>query len=306
MIVVILVSMIIFLLVRLLPGDPLLLYVSGGDISKLSPEAVAAAREKFGLDQPIYAQYWEWVKGLFQGDLGISLTYDRPVSTLLATRIPVTVNLGLVSFVLSTVLGVLAGIASAMKRGKWQDNLITTLANIGICVPTFWLAIMLMYIFGYKLGWLPLTGYTSPFQSFWPGIRQMIMPVFCMMLFDLAFDARQMRSSVLEVVHKDYIRTALAKGIPQPQVTRRHILKNAILPVVSIKGIAFANIIGGSVFVERIFGINGVGRLAADAVSNSDYAVIQAIVLLTSVTVVVANTLVDIIYGWLDPKIRQQ
>jgi len=303
-IVLIILSMLIFVVVRFLPGDPMLMYASRGSLAKLTPEAVEAARHEWGLDLPIWQQYINWIGGIFHGDLGKSFFFNTDVSKLIAERLPVTLYLGLTAFILSSILGILVGIISALRRGKWQDYLVTVAANIGICLPAFWISILLMYVFGYKLGWLPISGFTSPFENFGLSISQTIMPLIVLMIFDIAGDARQTRSSVLEVMYQDYVRTAWAKGLNEKQVVRRHILKNALIPVISFKGMGFAYIVGGSVFVEEVFVINGIGRLATQAVMQQDYAVIQAIVLLTGVAVVSANLIIDVLYGVLDPRIR--
>ena len=303
-IVLLILSVVIFCAVRFLPGDPMLLYATGGSLADLTPEALEAARHEWGLDLPIWQQYFNWIVGVLHGDLGQSIFFGQSVSSLIAERLPTTLYLGVTAFVLSTILGMLAGIISALRQNKWQDYLVTVLANIGICLPAFWVSILLMYLFGYKLGWLPLSGFVSPIENFHDSLRHMLMPLLVLMIFDIAGDARQTRSSVLEVMGQDYVRTAWSKGLSEKRIVAKHILKNALIPIVSFKGMGFAYIVGGSVFVEEVFSINGIGRLATQAVKQQDYAVIQAVVLLTGVAVVVANLVVDILYGVLDPRIR--
>jgi peptide/nickel transport system permease protein len=303
-IVIVILTLAVFFAVRLLPGDPILLYVSGAQLQSLTPERIELIRHEFGLDKPMMVQYANWVSDLLHGDLGTSIFYRDPVSTLIAVRLPITLHLGLLAFIFSSILGISAGTVSALKRGKKLDSFITITANIGICFPIFWLAILMIYIFAFRLGWFPIGGYTSPFVDFWLSTMQLIMPVLCLMLFGLSADTRQTRSSMLEVTHQDYVRTAWSKGLSERVVTTRHILKNGIIPVVTLKGMAFASIIGGSVFIESVFNINGIGKLAAHAVQSQDYAIIQAIVLLTAVMVVFTNLLVDISYAWLDPRVR--
>lgn len=302
--VLLILSILVFFAVRYLPGDPMLLYASGGSLADLTPEAIEEARHEWGLDIPIWQQYLRWIAGIFHGDLGQSIFFREPVTALIGERLPTTLYMGVTAFILSTILGVLAGIISALRQNRWQDYTVTILANIGICLPAFWVAILLMYLFGYKLGWLPLSGFVSPIENFGDSIRHMLMPLMVLMIFDIAGDARQTRSSVLEVMHQDYIRTAWSKGLREKRIVWKHILKNALIPVISFKGMGFAYIVGGSVFVEEVFAINGIGRLATQAVKQQDYAVIQAVVLLTGVAVVAANLLVDILYGVLDPRIR--
>ena len=303
-IVVIIATLIVFILVRFLPGDPILLYISGAQLQTASPERIAAMRQEFGLDQPLIMQYLNWIWDLLHGDLGKSIFYQQPVSKLIGERLPTTLHIGLLAFIFSSVLGITAGTLTAVRRGKWLDYVTTVLANLGICIPVFWLCILLMYFFAFKLGWVPLGGYTSPFDNFIQSTRQLILPVFCLMLFGLAADARQTRSSMLEVIYRDYVRTAYSKGLSERVVIMRHVFKNGITPIVTFKGMAFSQILGGSVFVESVFYINGVGRLAAQAVTSQDYAIVQAIVLLSAVITVLVNILVDISYVWLDPRVR--
>lgn len=302
--VLLILSVLVFCAVRFLPGDPMLLYATGGSLADLTPEALEAARHEWGLDLPIWQQYINWIAGVFHGDLGQSIFFKESVTSLIGERLPTTLYLGVTAFILSTILGIMAGIISALRQNRWQDYTVTILANIGICLPAFWVSILLMYLFGYKLGWLPLSGFVSPIENFADSVRHMLMPLIVLMIFDVAGDARQTRSSVLEVMGQDYVRTAWSKGLRESRIVRKHILKNALIPVISFKGMGFAYIVGGSVFVEEVFSINGIGRLATMAVKQQDYAVIQAIVLLTGIAVVLANLVVDILYGVLDPRIR--
>ena len=304
LIVILIVTVLVFFIIRYLPGDPILLYMSGSQYEALDQAQIDSLRHEFGLDKPIIVQYAIWIADIFRGDLGTSIFYREPVSKLIAIRLPITLHLGLIAFFISSVLGITAGTVSAMRRGKWLDTVITILANIGICVPSFWLAILLIYFFSYKLGWLPICGYTSPFVDFWLSTKQLILPVLCLSVFGLAGDTRQSRSSILEVSRQDYVRTAWSKGLSEIAIIAKHILKNGLIPVVTFKGLGFAYILGGSVFVETVFGINGIGRLAASSVTKQDFAVIQAIVLLTSVMVILTNLLVDVSYAWLDPRVR--
>ena len=304
LLVVLIATLVIFLLVRFLPGDPILMYVSGSDLKSLSPEKVEAARHAFGLDRPVIVQYFHWLWDLLHGDLGTSLFYREPVTKLIASRLPVTLLLGLLAFFFSSIFGIAAGTFSALRRGKRVDFVLTVLANVGITVPVFWLGILLIYVFAFKLHWFPIGGYTSPFEDFGHSMRQLVLPVFCLMLFGLAADARQTRSSMLEVMHQDYVRTAWAKGLSERSVVMKHIFKNGIIPIVTFKGMGFAYIIGGSVFVESVFSINGLGRLAASSVASQDYAVVQGIVLLCALIVTITNFLVDLSYGWLDSRVR--
>jgi peptide/nickel transport system permease protein len=304
LLVIILVTFVVFIVIRLLPGDPILLYLSSQQLETLSPEELEATRAEFGLDKPLPVQYVDWIGDLFHGDLGTSLYYHEDVSKLIAWRAPITFHLGLLAWIFSHILGFIAGALSALRRGRWIDTVMTLLANLGITIPVFWLGILLIYFFGYQLGWLPLHGYTYPWVDFGQSLRQAILPVFCLSIFPLASTARQTRSSMLEVIRQDYIRTAWSKGLRERTIVIRHIIKNGLIPVVTLSGVGLGYILSGQVLVETVFNIPGMGRLGVDAVLSQDYAVIQAIILITAVLVVLVNLLVDISYGWLDPRVR--
>jgi peptide/nickel transport system permease protein len=216
----------------------------------------------------------------------------------------VTLYLGVLAFVISGVLGISFGVICALKRGTWIDTLVTLLANIGITMPSFWVGILLMYILALKAGWLPVSGYTSPFVDFWLSTKKIIMPVTCLSLFSIASLTRLTRSSMLEVIQQDYIRTAWAKGLKERLIISRHTIKNALIPVITVIGLQVAFIFGGSVLIETIFNINGIGRLATQSVLQQDFLVIQAVTLIIAIMVVISNLIVDISYGWLDPRIR--
>jgi peptide/nickel transport system permease protein len=303
-IVIILVTFLIFIVIRLLPGDPILIYLSQQELDTLSTEQLEKARAEFGLDKPLVVQYVNWIDDLVHGNLGQSLFYNQKVSRLIAQRFPVTLNLGLEAFILSHILGIIFGTVSALRRGTATDTGVTLLANLGITVPIFWLGILLIYFFGLRLNWLPRFGYTPPTVDLVMNIRQSILPVFCLGIFPVASVARQARSSMLEVIRQDYIRTAWSKGLRERVVVMKHVLKNGLIPVVTLAGIGLSIILGGSVLVETVFNIPGMGRLAVDAVQSQDYAIIQAFILIMASVVVLVNLVVDISYGWLDPRVR--
>ncbi len=303
-IVLLIVTMLVFLIVRLLPSDPIILYLTQSDANLLTEEQINALRHEFGLDKPMIVQYWDWFTNLLHGDFGRSILKRIPITEEIFDRLPITFHLGILAFILSFIIGIPAGIICAVRRGKWADTLVTFLANIGITIPSFWLAIILMYIFALKLHWLPVQGYTSPFSDFWLNTRQIILPVFCMCIFPVASAARQTRSAMLEVMHQDYIRTAWSKGIKERSVIMGHSLKNALIPVITLKGMSFSMLIGGSVIIETVFNIPGMGRLAVTSVVNQDYAYVQGIALIVAFVVVMGNLLTDIINSWLDPRIR--
>jgi peptide/nickel transport system permease protein len=302
----IIVSIFIFMVMRLLPGDPLMLYVAQSQIENISPEDMQALRVQFGLDKSLPMQYVSWIGGIFRGDLGYSILISEKVSVLMAARLPVTIYLGVLSMIFSAIFGITFGVISALRRGKWIDNVLTVLANLGITAPSFWVGIILLYFLALKLNWLPIYGFTSPFEDFWLSTRQAILPVFCLSVFSLASLARQARSSTLEVVRQDYVRTAWAKGLKERTIVMRHILKNSLIPVVTMIGMQVGFIFGGSVIIETVFSIPGVGRLMRDAVFMQDYQVVQSGVLIISFIVVLANLIVDISYGWIDPRIRYE
>jgi peptide/nickel transport system permease protein len=305
-IILILVTLFIFLVMRLLPGDPLLLFVSQNDVGSASPEQLVLLRHQFGLDRNMMAQYFFWIGGVLTGNLGTSIFYQQEVSFLIAKALPITMNLGILSVVFSSILGITFGVICALRRGRWQDTFFTLLANLGITLPSFWLGILLIYFFALKLDWLPVWGYTSPFTDFWMSTKQAVMPVFCLMLYPIASLTRQTRSCMLEVTRQDYIRTAWSKGLAEKAIVLRHTIKNALIPVITMLGMQVGIIFGGTVIIETVFNIPGMGRLMAQAVFGHDYQIVQSGVLIVALVVVLANLLVDISYGWFDPRIRYE
>jgi peptide/nickel transport system permease protein len=302
--VLILVTLIVFFVLRLLPGDPVLVYLSQANLASLTPAQIATVKAEFGLDKPLIQQYLVWMRDLLHGDFGKSLFLREDVSKLIAERLPITLNITLLAFILNIPLGIGAGMICALKRGRWQDTLLSSSSVLGVCIPIFWLGILFIYFFGLKLHWLPIYGYTSPFVDFNAHIRQLILPLICVMLYGLASAARQTRSAVLEVINQDYIRTAWSKGLSERIVVLRHVLKPSLLPVLTLKGISLGHIIGGNVLIEMVFNIPGMARLSVEAVLAQDYTIVQAMVLIAAVMVIITNLLVDIAYGWLDPRIR--
>lgn len=304
LITVLLITLIVFLVMRLLPGDPLILYLSAGEMGQMTSDQIQEMRHKFGLDKNLLLQYVDWIGNVLNGDLGRSIFYDTTVGSLIKERIPITMYLGISAFILGNLFGIFFGVVCALRRGKWIDTIITFLANIGITLPAFLAGILLIYLLSLQLKWLPTGGYTSPLNDFWQSIKQIIMPVFCMSLFTIAAQCRQTRSSMLEVIKQDYIRTAWAKGLGELMIILRHAIKNALIPVITVMGLQVSVIFGGSVLIETVFNIPGLGRLMASSVLQQDFMVVQAIVLIIGIVVVLANLIVDISYGWLDPRIR--
>jgi len=308
LIVLLIVTILVFLLVRLLPGDPLMVYMGqfnvGGSTTRIGPEEYQFLVHQYGLDRPLPVQYIDWLGKIFQGDLGKSVTVGQDIGTLIAERMPRTAYIGLITFVIGTVGGTIVGIICALRRGSWMDNTLTTLANIGMTIPTFWLGILLMYLLSYKLGWLPTHGWTNPFEDFWKSTSQLIMPILAVSIGSIAGLARLVRSCMLEVMRADYVRTAWAKGLKERVIVVRHQIKNAMIPVVTALGGALGMILGGSVFIETVFSIPGMGRLMTTAIFDYDYQVVQAGVLLFGAIIIFSNLIVDIAWGWLDPRIR--
>jgi peptide/nickel transport system permease protein len=282
-----------------------LIYMArSGNLENMSFDQLEELRIQYGLNKPLMVQYFDWVAGIFRGDFGDSIIYKQSVGRLLKERFPVTLNLGIPALIVSSILGIIAGIIAAIWRGKWPDKIVTPLSYVGLTIPVFWLGILMIYFFGLQLRWLPIAGYTSPFDDFWLSTRQLIMPVICLSVFGIAANARQMRSSMLEVIQQDYIRTAWSKGLPGRLVILKHALKNSIIPVVTLIGFGVGIIFGGNVLVETVFTIPGIGFLATQSVLGSDYIVVQSITLLMSVIILTSNLLVDLSYAWLDPRIR--
>jgi peptide/nickel transport system permease protein len=305
LVVLFIVSLIVFFVMRLLPGDPLVIFMGQqAGSGSVSEEQLEHLRVQYGLDKPLPVQYLNWLAGIFQGDLGKSIYYHEDVGKLLLERFPVTLHLGLLAYILSSVGGIALGGLAAIRRGTWIDTLATTIANIGITIPVFWLGIMMIYLFGLKLDWLPIAGYTSPLDDFWLSTKQAVMPVVCLAITGLAYIARQMRSSMLEVIRQDYIRTAWSKGLSERVVINKHALKNSLIPVITLLGIGIGLVFGGSVLVETVFAIPGIGRLLVTSVFAQDYVVVQSGTLVIATAIILANLLVDISYGWLDPRIR--
>jgi len=305
LVVLILVTLIVFFVMRLLPGDPVLIYVAQtAALEEMPQEKIAELRAEFGLDKHIMVQYANWVAGIFRWDFGTSIFYREDVGTLMLERFPITIHLGVLALIVSAVFGVLAGMLAAVRRGKWLDRVVTPLTYGGLTIPVFLLGILLIYAFGVKLGWLPISGYTSPLDDFWLSTRQAIMPVFCLAIFGVAANARQMRSSMLEVTRQDYIRTAWSKGLGERVVVMRHMLKNSLIPVITLMGVSVAIMFGGQILIERVFAIPGVGSLFVSSIFGQDYVVVQAITLIIAVGILLVNLVVDISYAWLDPRIR--
>jgi peptide/nickel transport system permease protein len=294
--------MVTFLMLKMIPGDPVVAMLG----PEARPEQVEALREELGFNLPVPVQFARWVNGMLHGDLGTGIVSHKPVIDLIKQRLPITMYLSFWALIWSTILGILAGIISAVRRGGVLDSIISVVANIGISVPSFWIGILSIYFFGLKMGWLPIQGYVWPDVDAVKHFKIIIMPVFCLGISAVAVMARQTRSSMLEVVRQDFIRTAKSKGLRERVVVMKHALKNALIPVITLLGLQLRILVGGSVLVETIFNIPGMGRLLVQSAFDKDYPVLQAGVLIISVVVCLANLLVDLSYGWFDPRIRYE
>ena len=303
-IVIFIVSVLVFIGMRLLPGDPIYMMFNPNQLQNYTKEQIDNLREQAGLNRPLMVQYFDWLGGVFEGNLGASIMTKKPIMDELKKRIPVTAYLGFWAFLTSLIIGIPFGIISAIRRGSWLDTLVTAVANLGITVPIFWLGIMMIWLFAVHLHWLPVQGYTSPFTNFGLSVKKMLMPVFCESIFAIGANCRLARSSMIEVLRQDYVRTAWSKGLTERVVVLKHAMKNSLIPIVTMAGMGIAGIIGGTVLIEQVFNIPGMGRMAIDSLFGHDYTYIQGIVLIMTSSIVFCNLLVDISYGWLDPRIR--
>ncbi len=299
--VLFLVSVGVFGMTYLLPGDPAL-YIAGEDAP---PERIAQVREQMGLDDPVLQRYWDWISGVLHGDLGTSLLSQQSVWEDLARRFPVTLSLAIGAMTFTIVVGMIGGILAARRQGTWIDRLVQAGASLGIAMPSFWIALILVVIFAINLGWLPAVGYTPITESPTAWLQSIILPSLALGAAGAAVVARQLRGSLIEAMSMDYVRTAKSRGLSQTRIVAKHSLKNAMMPVLTLLGIQVAYLLGGTVVVEQIFGIPGVGLYVYTAVTHSDFPVIQGAVLVIAVLVVLVNLLVDISYGFVNPKLKQ-
>jgi peptide/nickel transport system permease protein len=290
---------------QLLPGDPLVIFLGQqAGSGSISEEQLEQLYIRYGLDKPLMVQYWNWISGVVQGNMGESIYYHEEVSELLLERFPVTLDLGIKSFIIYNILGIVMGMIAALRRGTWLDTFATVLSYIGVSIPVFWLGLLLIYLFGLRLDWFPIAGYTLPTENLLQNLYESFLPVICLSLMGWAVIARQTRSSVLEVISQDYVRTAWSKGLTERAVITKHILKNSLIPVITLMGIGLGLMFGGQVFIEQVFAIPGVGRLLVGSVFAQDYQVVQSATLIIATIVILVNLIVDISYGWFDPRIR--
>lgn len=290
--VVFLMTLIVFMIFYFAPGDPVS-RIAGPNVT---PEVYASIMQKYGLDQPFFVQYFRFLKSVVKGDLGVSILQDRPVIEMIRQRLPVTLEIGLLGFLITFVIAIPAGVIAAVKKNTIVDYLCMSGSLLGVAVPTFWFGMLLLYVFAYKLRWFPISGGGS--------IKHLVLPAFAIGLTNAAITARMVRSSMLEVLKQDFVRTARSKGLFEKAVVYSHALKNALIPIISLMGLRLGWILGGSVALEIIFSIPGIGRLMVDSILARDYPVVQGAMIVLTSSIILANILADILYSVVDPRIR--
>jgi peptide/nickel transport system permease protein len=304
--VLIVVTAVLFLLMSFVPGDPITARY-GFDGASLSAEQEEALRQEYGLDRPVALQYLSWVRAVASGDLGDSIQQRRPVTQILSERIPVTLQVQALALVLSLVIAIPAGVIAAINHNRLTDRVVSGLALAGVAMPSFWLGLLLLIIFSVKLEWFPIAGFTNLSDDPIEALRTSLLPAATAALGGTtAMILRQVRAGMVDVMRQDYIRTARAKGVHERSVIFRHGMRNAMLPTVTVVGLAIAHLLGGSIVIERVFNIPGMGRLIIDAMNARDYPVVQGVVLVITFFVVVVTLVTDLTYGYLNPRIRLQ
>ena len=294
------VSVLIFLLQQLLPGDPALAMAG----EEQDPAVLAQIRQQYHLDRPLPVQYLYWVTGVLTGDLGESMRLKVPVLDLIVQKLPVTLQLATMAMLIALVIGVTAGVVSAVKRDTAWDYAVNVISLWGISTPNFWLGIMLIFLFAVTLGWLPASGYVSPFEDWRQSLATTIMPAFVLGNAIAGVIMRHTRSAMLHALGSDYVRTARAKGLGEPRVVLKHAMRNALTPVITLAALEFGTLLSGAVLTEQIFTIPGFGKLIVDAVFNRDYAVVQGVVLVTATGYILLNLLADVGYILVNPRLR--
>ena len=293
-------SILIFGLQQLLPGDPAM--VLAGE--ERDPTVIAHLRETMHLDRPFPVRYAYWLRGVLHGDLGESLRMQQPVRALIADKLPVTLELAAIAIVIALVIGIPAGVVSAVRRGSGWDYAANVVALWGLSTPNFWLGIMLILLFSVTLGWLPASGYVSPFENLRANLAAMILPAFVLGNAIAAVLMRHTRSAMLQVLSSDYVRTARAKGVRERDVILKHALRNALIPIITLGALEFGTLLSGAVLTEQVFTIPGFGKLIVDAVFNRDYAVVQGVVLFTATAYILLNLIADVLYAVANPRMR--
>ena len=300
--VLVLVSALSFGIIWLVPGDPTAVLLD----ANTSPEQVARLRTQLGLDKPLLLQIVEWYGRILRGDLGQSILLNRSVMAAILERLPVTLSLAGISLILAVVLGVAAGIIAAMNHNRWPDQLIMATALLGLSVPDFWLGLMMVFLFAVQFGWFPTGGFVPLQDSVTGWARSIAMPALALALVQMGFIARMARASMLEVLSQDFIRTADAKGLSRADIVVRHGLPNALVPILTVTGIVAGALLGGTVIIEQVFSLPGIGRLVIGAVLSRDFPVIQGGLLFLAVIYLAVNLIVDLLYAVVDPRVRLQ
>ncbi len=294
------VSILIFGLQQLLPGDPAIALAG----EERDPNVIAYLRQKFHLDEPLPMRYLYWAGGVLQGDLGESVRIQKPVTELILEKLPVTLQLAAMALVIALSIGITAGIVSAVKKDTVWDYAANIVALWGLSTPNFWLGILMILLFSVSLGWLPASGYVSPFEDLRANLASMIMPAFVLGNAIAAVLMRHTRSAMLQVLSADYVRTARAKGLLERVVVLKHALRNALIPIITLGALEFGTLLSGAVLTEQVFTIPGFGKLIVDAVFNRDYAVVQGVVLFTATVYITLNLLADLAYFFVNPRMR--
>ena len=298
-------TLVVFILLRLIPGDPAMVKLVGetGE-AKFTQEQLEAMRAKLGTDRPLYVQYGEWVWGMLRLDFGVSLFFEEPVAKDLAAKFPITLELTVLALLIATLVAVPLGLLSAIMQDTPTDYVARIITISGVALPNFWVGILIVYFLVLLFSWMPPLGYANVWEEPGTNLKQLIFPALALGFYNMAFTARVTRSSMLEVYREDYIRTARAKGLAERVVVLRHALKNALLPMATVSGYEFGRLLAGTVVIENIFMVPGMGKLLIDSVLHRDYTTVQAIVVVTTVSVLILNLALDVIYGWLNPRIR--
>jgi peptide/nickel transport system permease protein len=298
------VAALVFFIMRVIPGDVTLLILGGDPAGRIDPAQIAAMKRQLGLDQPLAVQFGTWLWGVVRFDFGTSLWTGQPVIQELLIRLPLSLELALLASLVSVLIAIPLGMLAAVRQDSWVDYVVRIVSIGGLAIPSFWVGILCILLLVIYFGWGPPLEFTPPWIDPWANFQQMVWPVVTVGYRYAAVTTRMTRSTVLEVLREDYIRTAWAKGLRERAVVVRHALKNAMLPVITLIGTEFAFLIGGLVVTETVFTLNGVGRFVVDAVAHRDYPVVQALVFLIAFGFVIVNLLVDLTYAWLDPRIR--
>ena len=299
-IVLFIVTLLVFLLMQFVPGDPIINFLG----PNATPDQIEYYTKLYGFDQPVLVQYGKWVAGLFHGEMGHSVHFNQDVSSLIFGRFQMTFTIVLPAFLIAVVLGLIFGIAAAQNRGKPVDSVISIIANLGMSCPLFWMGIICVLVFALKLNILPVQGYVPFAEDPWQWFLHLVLPVGILSLSPIAQFTRQTRSSMLEVIRQDYIRTAEAKGVSQGTIMVKHQLRNALIPLITVMGVQLGALFGSTILTEQLFNLNGLGNLMITAINAKDYYVVENGVFLIACIVAVCNLAVDILYGIVDPRIR--